>query len=188
MSFLRVRTSFTGVTGSPWLSTMYFLQAAGAPTQANADAAVVKVGTYWTAIKAVMNNATSYTTLPDVAVLETDGTLTGSFATTPQTGTGASATDALPIASQGLVRWLTGSFVSGRQLRGRTFLPALTETASTGGVPTATVIGTINTANTALIAATDPRLAVWSKVHTTVVTVSSASVWTQFAVLRSRRD
>ena len=188
MAILRVRTLFTGVTGSPWLSTNYFVGATPAPTQAEANAAVVKVGAFWTAMRPLTSSLVSFATDANVAVMELDGTLTGGFATTPVTGTGTSVADMLPIANQGLIRWLTNVFVGGRQVRGRTFVPGQTETSSGAGIPTATWLGTVAPLAVTLAATGPPSLVVWSETHASAQAVASSSVWTQWAVLRSRRD
>lgn len=188
MPMLRVRTVFTGVTGSPWLNTLNFGSGTQVGSQADADAAVAATGAFWGAVDALMGSAVTWSTLPDVLFLGDDGVAANAYATTPQTGTGATVTDLLPITSQAVVRTLTGVFIGGRQLRGRIFVPGLTETGNAAGVPTATVISTIGAAAATLNAATTPPLAVWSKVNATVEPVSGVSVWSQWGVLRSRRD
>lgn len=185
---IRVRTQFTVPQGGPYLSTMYFGTAAATATQAEADAAVAATGAFWNTVKGAMGTTVSYATLTEVAQLDVDGTLTGLFTTTPQTGTGVVAAQLLPYASQALVRWATGSFVAGKQIKGRTFIPGITKNGDTDGKldgPTQTLIqGAANTLN----GVTTPPLVVWSKRWALTATVSSASVWNQFAVLRSRRD
>lgn len=188
MAMLRVRTTITGVTGSPWLSTSYFLGAADAPTQGEATAASGKVGTFWGSVDNVMNDDIDWATEPDVAVVEETGEQTGSFVTTPSVGSGLASDSILPFATQALVRLFTGAFIGGRQLRGRLFIPGLTEAGSTDGVLSPGTSTTILNAANALASPTAPRLAVWSRVNATAVAVGTASVWAQFAVLRSRRD
>ena len=184
----RVRTGITGVTGSPWLSTSFFLTAGASGTQVEADAAVAKVGTFWSVVDGSMHTSLTWSTEAQVAELTLGGTLVGGWATTPATGTGATGGDILPFATQELMRLLTGSFLNGRQLRGRIFIPGLTETASVAGVPAvATLAAHVAAANT-MAAATDPRLAVWSRVNAAASAVASVTGLTQWAVLRSRRD
>ena len=188
MPMLRVRTVFTGVTGSPWLNTLNF----GSPTQTGsqmeADAAVVATGAFWGAVDALMGTQVAWSTLPDVLFLGDDGVASQAYATTPQSGVGATVSTLLPISTQAVVRLLTGLFIGGRQLRGRIFVPGLTEAANGGGVPEAATLSTITTAANTLNAATAPPLGVWSRVNATVEPVSAVSVWSQWGVLRSRRD
>ena len=182
---LRVRTIFTSALGgSPFMNTLYF---GGAGTQANADACVADVGTFWGAVDAQMDNETSWATEAEVAEIQTSGTLTGTFATTPQTGTGGVAGSALPKASQGLIRLFTGAFISGRRLRGRIFVPSLTTTAINNGVLAAATVTALQNAINALIASANSELTIWSKTNSQTASVSSAAVWNELAVLRSRR-
>jgi len=188
MPFLRVRTVFTGVTGSPWVSTINFGGPAQTGNQTDADAAVAAVGAFWGAVDGNMHTSVTWTTLPDVLFLGDNGIAAASFATTPQVGTGATGGTPLPWATQALVRGLTSSFVGGRQVRGRIFVPGLTSTAVTSGAVATAVQTALTTAAGTLNAVTTPPWAIWSKINATVVPVSSVSVWSQFAVLRSRRD
>lgn len=188
MPMLRVRTVFTGVTGSPWLNTLNFGSSSQSGNQTDADAAVAATGAFWGAVDALMNTSVTWATLPDVLFLGDDGVAAGAYSTTPQTGTGATATEILPFTNQAVVRLLTGTFIGGRQLRGRIFVPGLTEAASVAGSLAAASSATITAAAGVLNSGTTPPLAVWSKVNATVVPVSGVSTWSQFGVLRSRRD
>ena len=188
MPMLRVRTVFTGVTGSPWLNTLNFGSPTQTGSQVDADAAVAAVGAFWGAVDSVMGSSVSWATLPDVLFVGDDGVAAGAYATTPQTGTGGLVVELLPIATQGVVRLLTGVFIGGRQLRGRIFIPGLTENANNTGRMISTTQSTIAAAAATLNGVTTPPLAVWSKVGATVQPVTAVSVWEQFGVLRSRRD
>jgi hypothetical protein len=118
----------------------------------------------------------------------TTGDITALTAVTSQTGTGGSVGDALPYATQGLVRLRTGFFVGGKEIRGRIFIPGLTETDSDIGVPSSFVVGAWNTAVAALIADANSVLLVYSRKHAAGEAVVSGSAWNKWAVLRSRRD
>jgi hypothetical protein len=196
---LRVRTVFTVPPGTPWLSTMYFNGA----SQALADAAVVDVGTFWGSVDALMNTAVSWATDADVAQLDEEtGDLETSYATTPQTGSGASAGDLLPLVAQALVRWRTAGVVNGRHVRGRSFVPGVTEAFASGGRPIAGALTTMTTAAGILVSSANSELAIWSRPFDgdptadppidprvgTTHTVTSGSPWSEFASMRSRRD
>ena len=188
MPMLRVKTVFTGVTGSPWLNTFNFGGPAQTGNQTDADAAVAATGAFWGAVDAHMNTSVVWSTLGEVLFVGDDGVAAGSFATTPQTGSGGTASDILPFATQGLVRLLTSTFLSGRQVRGRIFIPGLTEAAATGGSLASGTQSAITAAASTLNTVATPPLAVWSRVNATVIPVSAVSTWAQFAVLRNRRD
>lgn len=183
---MRVRTGFTGIQGSPWLSTMYFQ----GDTQTEANAAVVAVKAFWDACRVWLDNEVVYATEPEVPVLNTTtGEITGVFNTTSLTNTGNVAGVMLPPAAQGLIRWRTGHFEAGREVRGRTFIPGITQTGVTGnGLLNGGAVTAFNAAAAALIADANSVLAVWSRAHAISVGVVTGSTWTSFASLRSRRD
>jgi hypothetical protein len=173
------------IGGGPYLATHYW---GGTDSQAEADAAVAAVGAFWGAVDNVMDSQITWATEPEVAILGVDGVVTGSLTTTPQTGSGAIASDSMPLASQALVRWFTPNFIGGRRLRGRTFIPGITTAGNTNGRLASATSTTIGTAATTLANVATPLLVVWSRIHGVAHPVSSASVWAEFASLRSRRD
>lgn len=181
----RVRTVFTGTPGAPYLSTMYFAESGGTAQQA-----ATAVGTFWGAVDSNLTNSINWATEADVALVNAaTGAVTAAVATVPVTGTGALADAQLPRASQGLVRWLTGIYVGGRQIRGRTFIPGVTEGGNTtDGLITPALQGVIDAAAATLIASANADLEVWSRAlgQSNVATVGTT--WSEFAILRSRRD
>lgn len=190
MPMYRVRTELSAPQGGPYLSTMFFNEATGTAQQA-----ATAVITWWQAVDNLMANDYTWTVLPEVAVIqETSGLLTSIESVTGNTGVGIDGSDVLPPANQILVRWLSASVVNGRLLRGRTFVPGLTEAANTERKVSAAWITALDTANAALLATANADLVVWHRPSTPggsdgeLASVSAASVWTDFAVLRSRRD
>lgn len=183
----RVRTVWTGVAGAPWYSNMYFTDDTLSTT---AQDAVNAVGTFWSAISGNIVNTVAYTVQGAVARIDdATGTLLGAWAVTPVTGAGTAAVDQLPRQVQGLVRWETGRVVSGRFLRGRTFIPGLGETLNNaGGIPAPAVVTLFGTAGAALIADSGNELLVWSRAHGVSEPAVSATGWSQWATLRTRRD
>lgn len=180
----RVRTVFTGVTGSPWVSTAFFGEGSGTGQQA-----ATAVGAFWSSVDSLMEVSVSWSTLADVEIVDAStGQVTGVVNTTPVTGGGVAATTGLPVATQALVRWRTGVYVGGREIRGRWFIPGLATTANTDGAPSSTVLSTVNTAAATLLADANADLEVWSRKNGTAPVAVSGSCWNQFAVLRSRRD
>lgn len=182
---LRVRTTFGGITGTPYLSTMYFT---GDDSPAGAAAANAAVGAWWGAIDNSLINGITWATEGDVDELTVAGVLTNSYGVTPVTGVGTVVGALAPPATQALVRWRTGTFIGGRELRGRTFIPGIPTSMISAGMPTGTLATNMNANITALLGAAGPDLAIWSKVNSTAANVDSGSLWSQFAVLRSRRD
>lgn len=183
MAFYRVRTTFSGMQGSPWLSTLHFEATAGTAQQA-----VTAAGTFWGAVDALIDSEVDWTTEPDVSTFSTAGVLEDVTSTTPVTGTGSSVGDALPLATQALIRLRTGNIVAGRELRGRIFVPALVEASNDNGNVLAASRTTLDTAIATLIGSANADLTIWSRTHTLTAAVQTGSTWTQFAQLRSRRD
>lgn len=180
----RIRTIFSGVTGSPWVSTAFFNDTVGTPQDC-----VDAVGTFWAAVDALMDSSVTWLTNADVETVDqTNGQVTAVTSTTPASGAGGGGALSLPIAAQGLVRWRTGDYINGREIRGRWFIPGLSTTSNTDGVVTPASVTVIQNAATALIADPDTILNIWSRANNTARAVTSGSAWNQFAVLRSRRD
>jgi len=180
----RVRTVFTGVQGSPWLSTMYFLGSGGTEQQA-----ATAVGVFWGAVDARMASNVAWATEAEVVTIDsTDGQPTAVTATTPSSGAGASGSTLLPIVTQGLLRWRTGFFIAGRELRGRTFIPGLTENDNDVGIPNGSITGTVDPIAATLIGSANAELVIFSRTHFDFAVVSSGTMWTSWAELKSRRD
>lgn len=181
----RVSTQLSGtvVTGGG-LSQMYFSQSVG--TAADAHAAVAA---FWYAISPLVTSALTMTILPEVELVDTaSGQVEGIETTDQVTYLGGPTADPLPLASQGLVRWRTGIYTGGREIRGRTFLPGMLETNSTNGKPAGALISAVNAAAGSLYGDPDAQLVVYSRTHGVQADVTSASMWTEWAQLRSRRD
>lgn len=186
-TIMRVRTVWLGVAGAPYYSNHYFTDDALSTT---AQDAVDAVDAFWTSIAGVIANTATYTVEGAVARIDdATGTLLGTWGVTSGTGTGTGSGELLPRSTQALVRWMTSSVVAGRTLRGRTFIPAMLENFNdSGGNPVSSVVSGLNTAAAALIADSGNELRVWSRTHGTSDVVTSATAWTQWAILRSRRD
>lgn len=186
----RVRTAITGYGSYPALSTMFFNESGGTAQQA-ADA----VRAYWAGFASSIGNGVSLQVEAEVALIDSaDGSLTGSAPVTTTVVNGSSAGEPLPFATQALQRWITGVVLDGRFVRGRTFIPALTELLSTAGAPTTAILTTMATQAQNLIADANSVLVVWHRpsdptlADGAAVVVAGHSEWAKWAVLRSRRD
>lgn len=109
----------------------------------------------------------------------------GYSSVTPWTQVGTSSPTSMPDQTALLVRWKTGTWVNGRQVTGRTYLPYPSQSTG-GGAPSNTVVNDITAQANTLIAAID--LCIWSRTAGAVYPITSASVWTEYAVQRRRRD
>lgn len=187
MAFLwKVQTLFTGggVTGGG-VATHFFNAATGTPQDA-ADA----LAAMWTEIDSYMSSLVSWEIDPEVIIVEsTTGDTSG---VTPVTSTGSAGSDSSGIATlqtQALIRWRTGAFVAGRELRGRTFVPGIPKSliTATGGVST-TLSAIVSNAAMDVVEAADCDLVIYSRTHHEYASVDVATCWNKFAELRSRRD
>lgn len=185
---LRVRVQWTGVEGAPFLSTFYFAGDSALDAQEAADAVrafLVAIGT------TRRSDLTGQVESEVVRVNPGTGVADAVFPVTSASFIGGgNSTSALPLTTQALLRLRTGTYVGGREIRGRIFLPGYTEEDSTSGKPTATLISTINTNALGTLFSQEPgnELVVWSRTKGQESNVTTATAWTQFASLRSRRD
>ena len=186
MALIRTSTVWTGTAGSPYFTQNYFL---GAGDAAHASSAIGALWTFLGAIAAYIDDNLVETISGDVEVIDVaSGQITSvvSVAGAVQGGTGAG--DALPTLVQGLLRFNTPTYINGRQLKGRMYLPGMLESQNTVvGLPAAGMTGTVNTALATYIAsAADP--AVFSDTHHYAVSISSATMAPKWSYLRTRRD
>jgi hypothetical protein len=182
---LRVTTTFSGLTGAPFSNVLHF----GGLDITDAGDAVAAAGAFWGAIDAIMVTECTWAVSADVEVIDPPtGNLLEVLNATAVTGGGGTTSAQLPGAVQGLIRWRTGQIVGGRELRGRTFVPGLAVAVNSDGTVQTGHAATIKSAADALIAVGTPPFGIYSRTHGQLEPVVSSSVWSQFAVLRSRRD
>lgn len=183
---LRIKTEWSGTGfGMPYLSTMYF----DGTTQGIADDAAAAVIAFWQAIggnTAVGVNCSIDTTVDVVDPIT--GNITASLTVAGGGMNGADASDPLPYFTQGLLRWNTGVYVSGRQVIGHTYLPGQTEGGSTNGRPISGLKSLWLAAGNALRNDTGNSFGVWSRKNGTFNECSGVATGLDFAVLRSRRS
>lgn len=180
-----VRAEWAGPPGAPWFTAMHF-EIGGGSAQDAADAAR-------TFLIAFQNHIISTCGISfDQEVLELDSTTgeyTGVSPVVVAAFGGAAAGDALPQGSSLNVRWRTGSFIGGREVRGRTYISGLVEgDNAAGGVPSAGILATASAAAAALVSDPDSRFAIYSRTHLASRPVTSGSGSNKWGYLRSRRD
>jgi len=123
------------------------------------------------------------------------GAITATTPYTPWTLTGLSGTDYLPPANQALLSWGTDAVISGRRVRGHTFLgPLPTAAAGSNGQLTGLYLGRFQAIANKWIdnGLTDTFAVVWHRpvggAGGTAEDITSAVARSKLAVLRSRRD
>ena len=186
MILRKVQTVHTGVPGSPFVSTMYFTFVAG-----QADQTLANVLECWGDLATVMHtDLVSTVEREQVLIEDTTGAATGTELAAGPNAIGATdAFEPMPAATQGLIQLRTGTYVGGREIRGRLFVPSPCE--DTGhATPSAAYQTLVNGAFQDLIvdSSTSGPWRVWSRKNLQSAVVTTANTWSQWAVLRSRRD
>lgn len=183
---LRVTTRLNpSVGGGPWFSVQYFT----GTTQTEADDAVTALTTFWNSVSSELQCGGTAITgesvrLVDEASGQTIGDLTGTPGSVALTG----GLQPVTLVSQARLNLLTGVFVGGTQIRGKMFIPGISETRSDSGAPSATVLANLRTAALALMNNASTVWGVYSRTHRQFETITGISTYSQFSVLRSRRD
>jgi hypothetical protein len=198
LTIMRLTTEWGGsARGLPYFSTHYF----EGNTTTEAESAIAALAAFWGGIEGNLTNALNWAVSGDVEFVdEVTGDLEGLTGVNPASGAGSSGADELPWTAQGLIRWRTGIVSDGRELRGRTFVPGLTEASTDNGALTGSTVTALFNAADALVDSTTADLLVWRRPRPDLpppalparagltAVVASTSVWPQLAVLRSRRD
>ncbi len=182
----RIRTEFTGVAGSPAYSNLYF------------DASTLDAGVYqtavldmWGALTNLIEDGVTATMINPIPIID----VTTGQVVDVAVGDGGSAAmadsgDPLPPMTNGLMQFHTGTFVGGREIRGRSFVPYPTEAANTGGGPNSTYKTAVLNAFDAMNGSggANGAFCIYSRAHHRFEYVSSMTIWDKWGSLRSRRD
>lgn len=196
MSIMRIRAVISGTQGLPGLSTWYYNGTTATPDAADAADAVARVRAFFDGIKGLLPTANVITVSGGVDLLDpANGDLTGSLSVTaPATVTGTGGGQ-LPPANAILLTGQTGVIIAGRRLRGRSFISPCASGAMTAGLVSSAAASTVVTSATvSLTGVTSSAPVVWHRPKApgptggSVSPVTTYSVGSTFAVLRSRRD
>jgi len=196
MSIMRIRTVISGTQGLPGLATWYFNGTSATPNGADAADACARVRAFFDGIKGLLPTANTFQVSGAVDLLDpATGALSGSLSVTAPavvTGTGGGQ---LPPANAILLTGQTGVIIAGRRLRGRSFISPVASGAMNAGLVSSGAISTTTTsANLSLTGVTASVPVVWHRPQApgpsggSVSPVTTYSVGSTFAVLRSRRD
>lgn len=177
----RVTTEFGDITGAPYYST--FHMDLGSLQDAGTAVAVSKQ--FWDGCASAIDSDVSCTILGDVDVIEsTTGQIVRVETTANATSSPSALGEVLPLSTQGLVSWATGVYTGGRQIRGRTYIPAPIDNANDNGVPSGPYITDLQNAADAMVGT---GLVIYSDTYKSFAPVSGAQVRSYWATLRSRR-
>lgn len=186
-TIFRTQAVWSGVAGAPYYTNLYFT---GDGTGASADDAQLATGSFFTALAPAIKSGILIELNPEVQEFDVvSGNLLAAYGVTGGSIAGSASGDMMARTTQGLIQWRTGNIVSGRFLKGRTFVGAPTEASNDAlGVPSSGYRATLQDAAQDLVDNADSVLVVWSRTHGVASPVTVANAWDQWAELRSRRD
>jgi len=184
---MRVTNELTGVPGGPYYSVQHY----GGDTSGEAQPAADSSRDFWFQLQNFLDSRMSLSPLSEVEQVDpATGLITAVHTVSTLGFTFAGAGEALPTVTQALLRLRTGDYVNGREVRGRKFIPGVLESSTTAGRPSVALLNAINGAWDASIPEAEAagEHVVYSETHHEAHFVTSRSTWTEFAILRSRRD
>jgi len=177
---------WTTASGAGKASVMYFDNSILISTQRTA------LTTWLQAIDNPLDDSITWS-LRNAGVIIDDatGTLVGSWSSgSVVTGTAGGTSEPVSDPAQVLIRWKTSSIVNGRYLQGRTYIPGLSVGNVDEGNVSAAAVTAFQTPSSALVSS-GAGLRVFHRPISgsggSSADVTSANVWTEFAVLRRRR-
>jgi hypothetical protein len=197
MNMNRMTMTWSGFSGAPGYTNMYF-SAATAPTSTQLNETAAKVRAYFYAWRSFLPNAVTVNFPSEMEEFSTtNGELITSRAVTPGatvTGIGGSAVFSSAVGA--CVNWKTDTVVSGRKLRGRTFMVPLQSLPSfdTDGSLNPSSRLTMLSAAAALVAdTTGLPFFIWHRpspggTDGAAGAVTATTINDKTAILRSRRD
>ena len=152
----RHRVSWTGFLGASGVSTFYV--DAGIPANAHLE-------TFFTALCEYLPPSVHLTVEPAGDTIDSaTGALVGSWTDTAPTGLAGTGGGQFSGVSGLLLRWYTDTFLSGRRLRGHTFIVPISIESydASGQIASGYVVGA-TAAQTALIASLGSALKIWER-------------------------
>jgi hypothetical protein len=182
----RIDVVWSGLGGSPYFSSFFFDGAVDTTTvQTEAD----KLHDLLHALEGGMVNDLTWSTSGTATNFNpATGSPTSTTGFTPDSGVGEDTGDGLPRATQGLAQLRTGTFVNGREIRGRMFIPGPAEANNdSDGTPSSAYISGAAASFQDLID-WGVNWSVWSRTAGDLYEITSVGIWPEWAVLRSRRD
>jgi len=193
MPYTNVTAVWTGASGLPGYTKIHFL---GALTSSEVTTAEDKVRAFFASMSVYLPAIVRVDVQQLAEIFDDNGDKTGtvSGSTVPVQVAGA-ASGAYSQATGAWVNWVTGQYVYGRPVRGRTFLVPLGSSAfqSDGTLITGFISALQTAANTLLTGF--PALVVQYNHHRAgqptssgIATVTAATIKDKAGVLRSRRD
>ena len=179
----RTQTVLTGVTGAPYYSNLYW------PIAYSSGDMVEHTAELWEILDNRIVNEVAWEVSGVVEFIDdTNGQVLAAGVVDAIVGAGEASGEMLPASTQVLIKWRTGFYAGGREVRGRTFVPALDAFMNDEGSVEAVARGDLSDELSTWLGGLTATPLIWSRANGTSASVVAAEVWEQFAVLRSRRD
>lgn len=184
MSLFRVTNTMLGtyIMGQG-VNRMWFNVAGGTAAQAATAA-----GNWWNGVKDLIDDGTVITKSTEVPeVDEATGDIISMNVVSATSVTGTASEDPMSPLCQACVTWHTGHYIAGKEVRGRTFIPSLTEGDWNSGAWATTREALVVTANAALVSDANSIFVIYSPTHGAMWPVTHGVLSPRMSYLRSRR-
>jgi hypothetical protein len=181
-----IRAQWTGVSGSPYYTTLRGLSGGSTTPQEMSDAFDTFLGNSASLIDDTLVCVIS----PEVRIIDSADGETQSVSTiTTNTATFTGTGDPLPPFVQGVIRLQTGVFLSGRRLKGKIYIPGMLESNNTAaGLPSAGFVSGLETTWNTFLSTVGSDYVIYSPTHRAFGSVTGGAVGGEWSILRSRRD
>lgn len=162
MSLVRVQSVWTGVAGAPFYTNLYTL---GPITTGNGEQLHAAWFAFLTTLAPILASPMVATIDPELLEFnEADSVVTGAGSTTQRVVNFGSTDHQLPWQTQGLIQWTTAGLVHNRRVKGRTFLPGVTENQNAAnGIPLPAVDTPVEAALATFMSTMAGKQRVWSR-------------------------
>nr|CRY96797.1 hypothetical protein [uncultured prokaryote] len=187
---LRTRVVWTGVAGTPWYSTFYWV--GDGPSIANA-AQLSTAGWLASIVGLVVTDVQGQVDSEVIEINAATGDIVTAYDVAGSTSVGTNIGEPLPFQVQVLTNLGTTEFRFGRRVKGRSFLGGLAETNNSDGVgPDEVIREVIQDVYVDHLLGSTAGFGVWSRPTTArpvgeITSVTSATTSPVWSTLRSRR-
>jgi hypothetical protein len=184
MATRRIQVNYShALISGPAVSFFYFESSVGTAAQA-----ATAVAGFFTSIADRLHSGLTVGFDPDVVVFDTaTGHPTDFESITQANVVGTVGFEPLPPAISARVDLGTSAVVNFRRLKGRIYIPMMTE-GQNQGAPESGTIGDVSGSAQALRDDANTLWVVWSRTHGVNSAVTTAQMWSKWGIQRSRRD